>query len=1046
MIPALHTQRQIWLVNRMQPGSMPAYVKENFVELTGPLDLGRLQRAISYLVACQPALRATLASRSAALWQEFRPAAPVELRLHESKPESWRALTEALFDRFASALRLDVGPLCEWHVIRLGPEHYVLFYPVHHAIWDAQTSNLFFNDLCDVYAADREECVPEVGAAYAALVEADADYCGSAALREDAVSWARTLPSTYERPAFARAPTDPASFQVRELRAPLDAYSIARLKDALRGFKASPFVVFASAVAQVLRYFARADESVLTTVLAGRERALSRGAYGCFVNHVIVSLPSHPEQTFQQAVRASARRLVDAARYQQVPLDELYRHLDPSYREQQIPLLLNFKDLAYSRRTARGVTFTELEVPKRYMDYALNLNVVRAKDYELRFEYNPAQVSESFVQRWSAQLLRLFPLLLGDSARPMRELAFDEPASVELKAAFNQPRSAFAPASRSLFESFAELTRAAPTALAFRDGEDVWDRRRLLACAAACASALGRAQVRPGDCVAIRMPRGAACVAAMLGVNAVGATFLPIDIGQPAARVNRMLAECRVRVGVGSAEPALANGDGALEWVEVEPAPVAFDDERSSIDGGLCSTTPSAPAEVVYVLYTSGSSGVPKGVRGTALGLWNRLEWQWRTLPFEADEVCCHKTALAWVDSMAEVFAPLLSGVPLVTASDLDVRDASAFLDLLETHRVTRLIAVPSFVRVLSGAPHIAARLRSLRHCTLSGEALSGELAEQLQRALPHVQFLNLYGMTECAGDSTYHVVAGPQRGPVPLGIPIANTEIHVLDERLEPCPVETVGEICIAGAGLSAGYVDQGKEADRFVNVVIGGVETRVYRTSDLGLIDERGLLIYKGRRDREIKLRGVRVNPSEVEAAARALPGVRDAAAVATAGSGVFRLFYETRRGAVVLPAALRAHLGAHLPAAFVPSACVLVDALPRVVSGKLDFTALAALPVAVEGAGEDVEAVAPAEYRPRDHTEDAVARAWAPLLGMDRVPLDRTFYELGGNSIQALEVAVQLEREHGFKVAAHRLVMRTVQELAGELRTNQFQRVAS
>jgi amino acid adenylation domain-containing protein len=413
---------------------------------------------------------------------------------------------------------------------------------------------------------------------------------------------------------------------------------------------------------------------------------------------------------------------------------------------------------------------------------------------------------------------------------------------------------------------------------------------------------------------------------------------------------------------------------------------------------------PLSPDHPAYVIFTSGSTGRPKGVVGTQRALANRLAWG-RELA-QDDGVRVSKSPISFIDGLTELLGALVAGEAVALADDESAGDPTALAALAARHRTTLLTAVPSLCTTLvESAPPGA--FDSVRTWISSGEPLTGELARAITERWPRSRLVNLYGCSEAAGDSLIHVYDGTA-GQVPLGRPIDRTRVHVLDPFLRPSPAGATGELYIAGDGLARGYLNQpGRTAERFVANPFGPPGSRLYRTGDLARLRADGTVEFLGRADDQVKIRGFRVEPGEIEAALRMLPGVGRAAVVARRDGGPAPLrlvaYVVPEPDATPDPLALRRALADRLPAHLVPSAVVLLDALPLTPSGKLDRRALPA-PDFTEASTYEP---------PRTEPEKVLCGLFGEVLGLERVGVHDDFFELGGDSIVSIRLADRARR---------------------------------
>jgi amino acid adenylation domain-containing protein len=556
--------------------------------------------------------------------------------------------------------------------------------------------------------------------------------------------------------------------------------------------------------------------------------------------------------------------------------------------------------------------------------------------------------------------------------------------------------------------------------LAYRELE--WRANRL-------ANHLLALRVAPETLVAVCLERSAAAVVAVLAVLKAGGAFLPLDPTSPAGRLAFVLEDSGARV--------LITREGLLGALpERRPTTVLIDRDAAVIDQGGSGRPRSAvhPEALAYVIYTSGSTGLPKGVAALHRGAVNRLRWMWERFPFAPGDVACHKTFLGFVDSIWEIFGPLLQGVPTVIIPDEVVRDQERLLEHLATARVTRIVLVPSLLRVLlDAAPDLGARLPCLRFWVSSGEALPADLAGRFLRRAPGAVLLNLYGSSEVAADVTFHRVRGGEGlGQAPIGRPISNTRIFLLEAGFRPVPPGVPGELLAGGEGLARGYLHRPDlTAERFVPDPCSGQRgARLYRTGDLACRLPDGGLEYLGRLDHQVKIRGMRVEPGEVEAALGAHPAVREAMAVPVERApGDVRLvaYVATdRTDDPDLVRQLRRFLEPRLPAHMMPAAFVPLAAMPLNRSGKVDRAALPPPEEAPEPAADSV--------RPRTPVEEVLAGIWAEVLGLDRVGLHERFADLGGHSLLATQMVARMREALGLEVPLRLLFEApTVAELA-------------
>ncbi len=517
------------------------------------------------------------------------------------------------------------------------------------------------------------------------------------------------------------------------------------------------------------------------------------------------------------------------------------------------------------------------------------------------------------------------------------------------------------------------------------------------------AAALGRLGVGPEAVVGVALERSPELVVAMLGVWKAGGAYLPLDPGAPALRLAGMIADAGARVVLAAEETR----DRLPAGVAVLPPGAAWEAESAALPA------PIHPDHLAYLLFTSGSTGRPKGVAVPHRALANHMAWLLRAVPLGPADRVLQKTPIVFDASVWEFWAPLMSGGRLALACPGGHQDPAYLAGALGRLSITMLQVVPSLLQVLLAEPAFGPHLApALRHLGSGGEALGGELAARFRARFPGAALHNLYGPTEVCIQAVWWTLepgAAAGDGPVPIGRPIDNVRV-VLGERLpgggRPVPPGVPGELCLGGLALARGYAGRPDlTAERFVpSQEGGGAGARLYRTGDLARFRPDGVLEYLGRLDDQVKLRGFRIEPGEIEAALAALPAVREAAVVVQGDRLVaFVAPPAGEEGAEADPAALRSALRDRLPEHMIPAVVTVLPALPRTPGGKLDRRALAA-------AAPDRPAARP-YTAPQSDAERLVAGVWSEVLAVPRVGREDDFFDLGGHSLLATQVVLRL-----------------------------------
>jgi amino acid adenylation domain-containing protein len=585
---------------------------------------------------------------------------------------------------------------------------------------------------------------------------------------------------------------------------------------------------------------------------------------------------------------------------------------------------------------------------------------------------------------------------------------------------------------QKLFEEQAERT---PETVALRFKGRVLTYRELNERANRLAHHLLSQGVKTETLCAVYTARSAEMIVALLGIIKAGGAYLPLDPSYPKERLSFMLRDAR---------PSLLLTQKQLAGTLPEHAAnvVLLDDEAGAFAQGERVDNPPCKLSgenLLYVAYTSGSTGRPKGVAGLHKGAVNRFRWMWRAFPFEAVEVLCQKTALSFVDSVWEIFGPLLKGVPLVIIPDEDVKDARRLIETLAHEGVTRIVLVPSLLRaMLDVEPELGQKLPQLKICISSGEALPLDLCERFQRSAPQTVLLNLYGSSEVSADATCFDTRElkPHASSVPIGRPIEGVKVRVLNERMETVAAGESGEIYVGGVCLARGYLERPElTAERFVpDPSDASAGAKLYRTGDLGRVLADGQLEFLGRADAQVKIRGFRIELGEIEATLCRHEAVGQSAVIVredASGNKKLAAFWVAKGGQKTATAKeLRRFLAAKLPDYMLPSSFVHLESLPLTPSGKIDRLALAA-----HGPDPTQHHESSAGFQlPRTHLEEELKEIWEGVLGIAPISVSDNFFELGGDSLLAVGMLLEVQDALGKNVPLAALIHEgTIEHLA-------------
>ncbi|MYT68259.1 MULTISPECIES: non-ribosomal peptide synthetase [unclassified Streptomyces] len=1000
-VPLSRDQERTWFVDQLSSSSSD-YLIPLRLHFAGPLDRDALRRALLALVTRHEVLRTGVVAREAGPVGVVRP--PELLRLRESAVANAGALEAALAAEAATPMDLATGLPLRALLVRHGEREHTLVLTVHHVAADDWSCALLFDELAADYTAFTEGApspVPVPAESYRA-VAARLDDAAQEAAAEGMDHWRRTLAdfTAFELPVDRPRPPVRAGRGATRTAFVLPPKVAGPLTALARSAGATPAMLLTAAVQAVL-YRSTGRQDVTTgTTYARRDDPATERLMGLLINMLPLRGRPGPGLTFRRFVEEFRDVSLDAFEHAEVPFDRLVEEVAPERDPSRTPLfqiLVNFR--TGRRRTPRlpGLTVTELPMPYHGAKYDLCVSFEQGDaglwcgvnwDVDL---YDDATVER--LGNWLERLLRHVadaPDTLLDDI-PL----LSAPERDALRALVTRP-AVEVPAD-TLHGLVSRQAAALPDAVALVDADgSPTSYAELEAAANAVARRLAGHGVAPDVPVGLLIDRSPAMVTGLLGILKAGGAYLPIEPATPPARVATLLQDAGAPV-------CLTSGDAehAATVTAAGVVPLAVD----PLERAEPPAVPVRPDHLCAVYYTSGSTGRPKGVACTHRGWVNRMAWMQRRHGLRPGETVLHKTTLPFDDAAVEILWPLITGGTVALLAPGLHRDPRALVDAVVRHRAVHVQFVPSvldlFLEELTPADTAALRA-TLRSVLSSGEALRPALVARFRAAFGDTVTLdNTWGATEVSIDSTFHVCTDRDTrgtGAVSLGRPMDNNEVMVLDHRLAPLPPGVPGELCIAGTGLARGYLgDPAKTAGAFVPHPYRPGE-RLYRTGDRGRMAPDGTFAYLERMDRQVKVRGVRVELGEVEAALREHAAVTDAAVVTRrADSGDLRLAaYAVLDGPGVPVGELREHLAARLPGYALPTTLTVLPALPRSASGKLSPALLPEPDPADHESGEHVA--------PRDDTEELIAGIWADVLSVPRIGAFDDFFSFGGHSLIA------------------------------------------
>ncbi|MDN3359018.1 non-ribosomal peptide synthase/polyketide synthase [Actinomadura sp. DC4] len=1017
-VPLSYAQRRLWFIGRLE-GPSATYNSPVVLRLTGDLDRPAMDAALRDVIGRHEVLRTVFPVADGEPYQRILGiedtgfALPVTEVADGELPDAVARAGGHAFD-----LSSEI-PIRAW-LYAVGPDEHVLVLVVHHIASDGWSSAPLARDLTSAYAARREgrapvwEPLPVQYADYALwqreLLGDEGDPEGVlsrqvAYWREELAGAPEELALPYDRPRPAVATRQGHLVQVD---VPPEIH--ARLREVARAEGVTVFMVLQAGLAVLLSRLGAGTDIPIGSGVAGRLDEALDDLVGCFVNTLVIRSDLSGDPSFAELLGRVREKGLRAYAHQDVPFERLVEELAPVRslgRQPLFQVILTMQDtaaMAGAGARAGGLAGLRAKaLPLRRVGAKFDLSVLVGE----RFDDDGAPrginglvtgsvdlFEAATVERLADALVRVLSLLVEDPSVRLSAVDVLDPAERHrVLVEWNDTATEAPPA--LLPESFAARAARTPDAVAAVAGDVQVSYAELDTRANRLAHFLRAQGVGAESVVGICLPRGLEMVTAIVGVWKAGAAYVPIDPGQPAERVAFVQSDSGAVLTLTSEEVMEDLPAGRHRLVTVEDPLVAMQPAEAP-------AVSIAPGQVAYVIYTSGSTGRPKGVAVTHGNLANYVASVPGRVGFDGPGRYAVLQAQVTDLGNTVVFASLTSGGELHILDEDTVTDPAAVRDYLADRRIDYLKAVPSHVAALGG-------VLPGRSLVLGGEAASPELVAELLAG--ECAVFNHYGPTEATiGVATARLTAS---GVVPIGTPVGNTRLYVLDERLQPVPIGVAGELYIAGAQLARGYVGRpGLTAERFVACPYGG--GRMYRTGDLARWTADGQLVFAGRVDEQVKIRGFRIEPGEVRAVIAAHPQVAQAAVIAREDTPGDRRLVAYVTPADVDAAAIKEFAGGRLPAHMVPSAFVALDALPLASNGKLDRKALPA---------PDYAAAMTSGRAPATIEEEVLCEVFAEVLGLDTVGVDDDFFGLGGHSLLAVRL-VETLRRRGVSIAVRAL----------------------
>ena len=1011
--PLSYGQRALLFLYQTSPASR-AYNIFITVRINSELDVKSLHWAWQKIFERHPILRTTYTIYKGEPVQQIHEQQEVYIQITNASNWSEDYLKEQIFVEADRPFDLEKGPVLRLNLFTCTPKEHILLVTMHHIAGDMWSFDILLNELQVLYTDETEDSLPK-SLTYTEYVRRQSEMLSSSQGEKLWEYWQQQLGG--ELPIL-NLPTDRPRPPVQTYNGAshtlkVDEEVTAALNSLAQTEEVSVYTILLSAFQVLLYRYSGQEEILVGTPIAGRSREF-KGTIGYFVNPVVLRRTFSKYPTFTEFLTQNHRTIFGAIKHQFYPFPLLVERLQPQRDPSRSPLY----QVSFTSQKHRWWDLEKKSDPKqrkklqmepyllghqRGAPFDLNVMVMQAGELiQICWQYNSDLFDAATIARMAEHFQTLLAAIVDNPQQRLSELPLLSVAErQQILVEWNNTQADY-PQDLCIHQLLEVQVEKTPQAVAVVSENQHLTYRELNNRANKIAHYLLSVGVRPEVLVGICVERSPLMVMGLLGILKAGGAYVPLDPRLPQERLTFMLEDAQISVLL--TEQSLLESDS----IQGIPQTICLDTDWEII--ARQSESNPAPGVVAdnlaYVIYTSGSTGKPKGVMLSHRSLCNHMFWMQATFPLTEKDKVLQKTPFSFDASVWEFYAPLLAGAQLLLAKPGGHQDSAYLLKLIAEHKVTTVQLVPSLLQMLLEQGGIET-CDSLKHVFCGGEALPVALQEGLLTNL-NVNLHNLYGPTEACIDATAWTCKRGIDGLVPIGRPISNTQIYILDRHGQPVPIGVTGELHIGGAGLARGYFNRPElTAERFIpNPFSNELGARLYKTGDLARYLPDGNIEFLGRIDRQVKIRGFRIELEEIEAVLSQHPSVRQTVVTTWEDlSGNKRLvaYVVPNQESGITTNELRSFLKQRLPEYMVPVTNVFLESLPLTPNGKVDRRALRAPDI---HSGLESTFVAP-----RTPTEKILSRLWAEVLGVEKVGIDDNFFELGGHSLLATLVISRL-----------------------------------
>lgn len=1036
-------QKRLWFLQQLQVDST-AYNIAAAIQLDGKLHVDALQRSFDEIIDRHESLRTIFGEVKGRPYQKvlshtINVLATVDLR-DLSGEEQQKQVDRLIREEARKSFDLNNGPLLRTTLLQTEDEKHMLLVTMHHIISDGWSSGILIRELAILYKSfvqGRSASLPDLDIQYYDYAEWQRKWLEGGVQDVQLDYWKKQLQG--ELPII-QLPTDYPRPSEQTYRGAIFHFSLSKKlsEDVMRlshQFGTTQFMTLLAAFQTLLYRYSGQTDILIGSPVANRNREELESIIGFFVNTLVLRINLEGEPSFSELLQRVREVTMHALSHQDMPFEQVIEHIQPTRDLSRNPIfqvMFVLQNMPTPELDLEGLHLSPYVVDNGMAKFDLTLTMEETEaGLKGFFEYNTDLFNKSTIERMVGHFTKLLEEVTIQPELPITQLHLltgDEQKQLQT---WNNTNVEY-PLEKCLHQLFEEQVMKTPDAIAIVCGEEKVSYQELNKRSNQVAHTLRKAGIGPDKMVGICMERSVEMVVALYGVLKAGGAYVPIDPSYPQDRLIYILEDAQVKVLLTQSHlvDILPPHEARLYLLDDK---TAFNNE--SKENLSCEVKPE---HLAYMIYTSGSTGKPKGVLIEHRGICNRLWWMQEEYQLTYDDVVLQKTPFSFDVSVWEFFWPLLFGSRLVVAKPEGHQDPKYLVQTMSEQQVTTIHFVPSMLQVFLEETGVNA-LSNLKRVICSGEALSYELQERFFARLgSEVQLHNLYGPTEASVDVTHRAcVPKSKRNIVPIGRPISNIQIHLLDKQMKPVPIGVVGELHIGGIGLARGYNNKPEQtAEKFVpNPMNKDKKTRLYKTGDLGRYLPDGEIEYLGRIDHQVKIRGFRIEMGEIEYILVKNPNIREAVVVAHGDQTndkrlvAYIVPYESRS---ISTPELRNYLKEVLPDYMIPSFFVQLDVLPLSSNGKVDRSALPEINLQSFVSKEIYVA-------PSTVTEKYLANIWSEVLGVKKIGLTDNFFEIGGDSIISIQMVSKANEAGYYMTPKDIFKYPTIAELAQVISTD-------